>query len=252
MKNILLALLLANILYFVFGGWSVQRGHSGQGWRLLPRRTWAHRLDVTAGRDSDAQSPASGLCSGPESQSALEAVVGRTCVTIWTVSRQRGRRLGRARVCGSGHEDDDARRHAPRFLSATGSGFEISTMMLPRARFLLKLQGGGARRRLHRPLRSRRAEDLAGTLFGDIAGAEKIELQARSLEPPGRGHTEHQRAGCVSSSTLACRRAKGRAPSWSNSARSVVLLRERGDLPTIVSKTLVRLFREIIKFPNDL
>ena len=79
MKNILLALLLANILYLMWGMFAEK--DSNPGVAIVSESDLGPSLDVTTGRDSDSVASV-GAVLGSGETSALEAVVGRSCVTI--------------------------------------------------------------------------------------------------------------------------------------------------------------------------
>ena len=79
MKNILLMLLLANILYWMWG--LVPNEEAQPGVAFVDESDMGPLLDVTTGRDSDTVASV-GAVLGSGELSALEAVVGRSCVTI--------------------------------------------------------------------------------------------------------------------------------------------------------------------------
>ena len=79
MKNILLALLLANILYFILGMSGDEETQPGMD--IIEQSELGPPLDVTAQQDSDAVANV-GAVLGSGDLSALDAVLGRSCVTI--------------------------------------------------------------------------------------------------------------------------------------------------------------------------
>jgi hypothetical protein len=79
MKNLLLLLILANILYFLWGMFAREEGEPGVA--IVEESDLGPPLEVTAGRDGDAIASV-GSVLGSGEPSALEAVVGRSCVTI--------------------------------------------------------------------------------------------------------------------------------------------------------------------------
>ena len=79
MKNILLMLLLANILYLMWG--VLNNEESQPGVVFVEESDLGPPLDVTTGRDSDTVASV-GAVLGSGEPSALQAVVGRSCVTI--------------------------------------------------------------------------------------------------------------------------------------------------------------------------
>jgi len=79
MKNLLLLLILANILYLV---WGVFRPvDSNPGITIVEESDLGPPLDVTTGQDSDAIASV-GAVLGSGEPSDLEAVIGRSCATI--------------------------------------------------------------------------------------------------------------------------------------------------------------------------
>jgi len=76
---LLLVLILANIFYFLWGFVSLDDSNSGIA--ILEESDLGPPLDVTTGQDSDAITSV-GAVLGSGEPSDLEAVVGRSCVTI--------------------------------------------------------------------------------------------------------------------------------------------------------------------------
>ena len=79
MKNLLLLLILANILYLMWGVFTPE--DSNPGIAIVEESDLGPPLDVTTGQDSDAIASV-GAVLGSGEPSDLEAVVGRSCVTI--------------------------------------------------------------------------------------------------------------------------------------------------------------------------
>jgi hypothetical protein len=79
MKNLLLLLILANILYFMWGVFTPEDPNPGIA--IVEESDLGPPLDVTTGQDSDAITSV-GAVLGSGEPSDLEAVVGRSCVTI--------------------------------------------------------------------------------------------------------------------------------------------------------------------------
>jgi len=179
MKNILLILILANILYLMWGLFTEEESQPGVA--FVTESDLGPPLDVTTGRDSDAVASV-GAVLGSGEPSALDAVVGRSCVTI-----------------GPFRESDDAdsavleysNEGMKAFLRATrgqifvGHWVQIREIADDAAanQMLDQLSAGGL---TDAYLVSTEDEGLKISLglFGDIERAEKIELQARSLDLP--------------------------------------------------------------------
>ncbi len=79
MKNLLLLLILANVLYFMWGMLTTEDVEPGVA--LVEETALGPPLEVTAGQDNDSIASV-GAVLGSGEPSDLEAVVGRSCVTI--------------------------------------------------------------------------------------------------------------------------------------------------------------------------
>jgi hypothetical protein len=79
MKNLLLILILANILYFMWGMFTTEDPQPGVA--VVEESDLGPPLEVTTGQDSDSIASV-GAVLGSGDPSDLEAVVGRSCVTI--------------------------------------------------------------------------------------------------------------------------------------------------------------------------
>ena len=79
MRNLLLLLLLANILYFVWGMWASDGGEPGVA--IVTESDLGPPLAATANRDAEAAASV-GAVLGSGEPSDLEALVGRSCVTV--------------------------------------------------------------------------------------------------------------------------------------------------------------------------
>ena len=79
MKNLLLMLILANVLYFMWGMFTTE--DPAPGIAVVEEADLRPALEVTAGRDGESITSV-GAVLGSGEPSDLEAVVGRSCVTI--------------------------------------------------------------------------------------------------------------------------------------------------------------------------
>jgi hypothetical protein len=176
MKNLLLLFLLANILYFVWG--KLQTNETEPGVAILNESELGPPLDVTASRDSETVASVGAVLGGGD-QVSLEAVVGRSCVTVGPFRvdadaesavleySNEGMRALLRKTRGQifvGHwvwirniADDATARDIMGRLNDGGLGDAYIDRTDPEG---LKISLG---------------------LFGDVSGAEKIELQAQSL-----------------------------------------------------------------------
>jgi hypothetical protein len=79
MKNLLLILILANVLYFMWGMFATE--DTKPGIAVVQEADLGPALEVTAGQDNESITSV-GAVLGSGEPSDLEAVVGRSCVTI--------------------------------------------------------------------------------------------------------------------------------------------------------------------------
>ncbi|MDH3621968.1 MAG: hypothetical protein OER91_13810, partial [Gammaproteobacteria bacterium] len=79
MKNLLLLLILANVLYLMWGMFTTEDVEPGVA--LVDEAALGPPLEVTADQDSDSVASV-GAVLGSGEPSDLEAVVGRSCVSI--------------------------------------------------------------------------------------------------------------------------------------------------------------------------
>jgi len=79
MKNLLLLLILANILYFMWGMFTTEETEPGIA--VVEEADLGPALQVKAGQDSESVASVGAVLGSGESTD-LEAVVGRSCVTI--------------------------------------------------------------------------------------------------------------------------------------------------------------------------
>lgn len=179
MKNLLLIFLLANILYFVWGLFSGEESRPGIA--VVKESDLGPPLDVITGRESDTFASV-GAILGSGEPSALEAIVGRSCVTIGPF-----RVISDADSAVLAYTNEGMRTQ---LRSATGQIFVGHWVQIrdiadaTTANYMLeKLAAGG----LSDSYLVQTEDDglkISLGLFGDAGRAEKIELQARSLNLP--------------------------------------------------------------------
>lgn len=175
MKNLLLLLLLANILYFVWG--LATESPPEPGVAIVDESSLGPPLELTATPDA-ATSVGAMLGSGGGTD--LAAVVGRSCVSIGPLTsdadaervlrdyRKEGMRAGIRRTEGQvfvGHwvqiRNIPDRAAANAMLEKLNAGGLTDAYLLPTEDEGLKISLG---------------------LFGDMSRAERVELQAESLD----------------------------------------------------------------------
>jgi hypothetical protein len=179
MKNILLMLLLANILYYVWGQYIEEETQPGVD--VVGASDFGPPMDVTSGRDGDTIASV-GAVLGSGQMSALNAVVGRSCVTI-------GPFIDRADADSAALEYSNEGMRAMlretrgkifvghwvwiRGIEDEAMGQEIMTQLI---------DGGLGDAYVDRT--DSEGLKISLGLFGEVEGAEKIELQALSLGLP--------------------------------------------------------------------
>ena len=179
MKNLLLLLVLANILYFMWGMFATEEAQPGVA--VVEESDLGPQMQVTAGQDSNAVTSV-GAVLGSGQPSDLEAVVGRSCVTIgpFKVSGDAD-----SAVLEYGNEGMKTALRPEQGQIFVGHWVQIRDVADEATAndMLEKLTAGG----LNDAYLVRTEDEglkISLGLFGDIERAEKIELQARSLDLP--------------------------------------------------------------------
>ena len=176
MKNILLALLLANILYFIWGMFS---GSSDvPGVIVIKEDQLGPPLSVAQQpRPEVIESVGAVLGSGEPSD--LVAIVGRSCVTIGPFRDGNDANAAESRYSDEGMRVSQRSAHGDIFV-----GHWVQIRNIPsRAesnRMLQELKAGGLGDAY--PVETEdEGRKISLGLFGSLDSAEKIELQAKSL-----------------------------------------------------------------------
>lgn len=179
MKNILLALLLANILYFMWG--MLTDTESQPGVAYIEESELGPPINVSAEQDSDAIASV-GAVLGSGEPSALEAVVGRACVSIGPFL---GDKDADSAVLQYSNEGMRTQRRKVREDTFVGHWVQIRGIAdeATAKDHVATLHGGGLTD-AYKVVTEDEGIKISLGLFGDKDGAEKIELQARSLGLP--------------------------------------------------------------------
>ncbi len=179
MKNILLILLLANILYLM---WGMLTGDESQpGVMVLEESDLGPPLDVSAGRDSDTVASVAAVLGSGE-PSALQAVIGRMCVTIGPFKAGSDADSAVLEYSNEGMKAHSRNTEAPVFV---GHWVQIRNIPDPGvANEMLRTLSEGGLSDAYMVQTEDEGLKISLGLFGDLAGAEKIELQAKSLDLP--------------------------------------------------------------------
>jgi len=179
MKNFLLMLLLANILYFVWG--TTSEKPSQPGIDFVTEADLGPPLDVTTGRNRDTVASV-GAVLGSGEPSALEAVVGRACVSIGPFIDRTDADSVALEYSNEGMRTVLRETRGEIFVGnwvwIRDIGDEVTGKEM-----LSRLEAGGLGDAY---IDRTDSEDLKISLglFGEAEGAEKIELQALSLGFP--------------------------------------------------------------------
>jgi hypothetical protein len=179
MKNILLMLLLANILYLMWGLFTEEESQPGVA--FVEESDLGPSLDITIGRDSDTVASV-GAVLGSGEPSALDAVVGRSCVTIGPFKEDTDADSAVLEYSSDGMK---ALRRATRGQIFVGHWVQIRNIAdEAEANSLLEQLTAGGLTDAYLVRTEDEGMKISLGLFGDVERAEKVELQARSLDLP--------------------------------------------------------------------
>lgn len=225
MKNLLLLLVLANVLYFVWGMYTDDVSEPGIA--VVSEAELGPPLDVTTNRNADVAASV-GAVLGSGEPSALAAVVGRSCVTVGPFKSSDDADTAVMQYAGEGMRSS--------LRSMQGQIFVGHWVMIrgvvDRAsgnETLAKLRQGG----LSDAYLVTSDEDGLGIslgLFGELEGAEKVELQAKSLDLPAE-IVPRMREGSVFFVDIALPPGKGAGAIVDKYGEDKVLLREAATCP---------------------
>jgi len=225
MKNFLLMLLLANILYFVWG--TTSEKPSQPGIDFVTEADLGPPLNVTTERDRDTVASV-GAVLGSGEPSALQAVVGRACVSIGPFAT-----ASDAEMAVNEYSDEGMRTvlretqgdifvgHWVRIINVADDAEAISLIAL--------LAEGGLGDAY--PVRTEgESMKISLGVFGDLEGAEKIELQAKSLGLPA-DISPRTRAGELFFVDIGLPPGKGAGAMIERYGQERVLLRDAATCP---------------------
>ena len=176
MRNLLLLLLLANILYFVWGMWSGDDPEPGIA--IVDESELGPPLDATANRDANVAASV-GAVLGSGEASDLEALVGRSCVTIGPFRSSEDADRAMMEYAGEGMRTAKRSGQGQIFIGHSVSVQNVPTRAEGRT-MLTRLHEGG----LGDAFIVGNEEDgfsISLGIFGNESNAEKVELQARSI-----------------------------------------------------------------------
>lgn len=176
MKNLLLLLLLANILYFVWGMFNDDSTQPGIA--IVSESELGPPLEVTTNRDAEAAASV-GAVLGSGEPSDLAAVVGRSCVTLGPFRSSEDADRAKMEYAGQGMRAAVRSGQGQIFIGHSVQVQNVPDRESGRA-MLTRLHGGG----LGDAFLVGNEEDglsISLGIFGNQTNAEKVELQARSV-----------------------------------------------------------------------
>ena len=179
MRNLLLLLLLANILYFLWGNFA--KDDSQPGVAIIKESELGPPLVVAESTGDDSMASVGAILEDSE-ESELSAVVGRTCVTIGPFKAMTDADTAQAQYSAEGMPTAKRQETGQIFVghwvqirgiaSKEEGDATVATLReggIPEA-YLVTTDDEGLK--------------ISLGLFGNLEGAERIELQARSLGLP--------------------------------------------------------------------
>ena len=225
MKNLLLLLLLANILYFV---WGIFAGPDIEpGVVVVDEADLGPPLMVSASH-SAAAAASVGAVLGSGEPSALEALVGRSCVTLGPFRAGVDAEAAQSQYAGEGMRTTLRSTMGQIFV---GHWVQISDIPDRNTgnQMIEKLHSGG----LADAYLVRADEGgyfISLGLFGALDGAERVELQAKSLDLPAE-ITARTQEGSVYFVDIALPPGKGAGAMIERFGEDKVLLRDAATCP---------------------
>ena len=225
MKNLLLILLLANILYFVWG--MVAEDPAEPGVAVVDEADLGPPLDVSANRDADVAASV-GAVLGSGEPSDLAAVVGRSCVTIGPFKASADADTALTQYAGEGMRTS---LRSERGLIFVGHWVMIRDIADRETgnEILETLRQGGLSDAYLVPTEEEGLNVSLG-LFGELERAEKVELQAKSLDLPA-DITPRTRQGAVFFVDIGLPPGKGAGAIVDKYGEEKVLLRDAATCP---------------------
>jgi hypothetical protein len=179
MRNLLLILLLANILYFVWGMFSGTDDEPGVA--VVSETDLGPPMEVIV-NPGDEMAASVGAVLGSGEPSALAAVVGRSCASVGPFKLNSDAEEAQMQYSGEGMRASVRATTGQIFVGhwVIIQGIENS---LTTSDMLDSLHGGGVPDAYPVPQDDGTTSISLG-LFGELDGAEKVELQAKSLGLP--------------------------------------------------------------------
>lgn len=225
MRNLLLLLVLANILYFLWGMFSTAPPQTGVV--VVSESELGPPLEVSDTVIANA-STSVGALLGSGQPSDLAAVVGRSCVTIGPFKTN-------AEADGaSGTYDGEGMRTSVRTTQGqmfVGHWVQIRNIPDREAgNVMLEKLGAGGLGDAYLVQDEETGFKISLGLFGEMTGAERVELQAKSLDLPA-DITPRMRQATVFFVDIGLPPGKGAGAIMEKYGEEMVLLREQASCP---------------------
>jgi len=225
MKNLLLLLLLANILYFVWG--MLAEDSSEPGIAVVNESELGPPLDVSTNRGAEAAASV-GAVLGSGVPSDLAAVVGRSCVTIGPFKASADADTALTQYAGEGMRASLRSAQGEIFVGHWVMIRDVADRETGNA-ILEKLQQGDISDAYLVPTEDGGLNVSLG-LFGELERAEKVELQAKSLDLPA-DISPRTREGSVFFVDIGLPPGKGAGAIVDKYGEEKVLLRDAATCP---------------------
>jgi len=225
MKNLLLLLILANILYLMWGMFATENPQPGVA--VVEESELGPPLDVTTGQDSNSVASV-GAVLGSGDHSDLEAVVGRSCVTIGPFKVS-----GDADTAVLEYTNEGMKAGVRSTQGQIFVGHWVQIRQVPdeatASQMLEKLKAGGLT-----DAYLVRTEDeglkISLGLFGNVERAERVELQARSMDLPA-DISPRSREGTIFFVDIALPPGRGAGAIVEKYGEDMVALRDEATCP---------------------
>ena len=176
MKNLLLLLVLANVLYFLWGMYQEEPPTPGS--TVVGETDFGPSIEVAA--VPDAETVASiGAILGAGQPADLEAVIGRSCVTIGPLREQTDADAALLEYAGEGMKANTRSTEAEVFVGHWVQIREVESDSVANDMLDTLSEGGLSEAYLVRT--DDEGLKISLGVFDDMDGAEKVELRARSM-----------------------------------------------------------------------
>jgi hypothetical protein len=176
MKNLLLILVLANALYFLWGMYQEEPPMPGSA--IVEEADFGSPIEVAAAPDA-ATVASVGAILGAGQPSDLEAVVGRSCVTIGPLREQTDADAALLEYTGEGMKANTRSTEAEIFV---GHWVQIRNVESDAvASDMLETLSDGGLSEAYVVRTDDEGLKISLGVFDDADGAEKVELRARSM-----------------------------------------------------------------------